>query len=78
MWKWLPILAPALLAGCLGMDRNLVRERLNDGSFQTSDSAIAEVRGLKPQLQFPCRIAVYMKPGEHDWRWTAEDKNTVM
>jgi hypothetical protein len=60
------------------MDRNLVRERLNDGSFQTSDSAIAEVRGLKPQLQFPCRIAVYMKPGEHDWRWTAEDKNTVM
>ena len=33
-----------------------------------------EARGLKPQLRFPCRIAVYLKPGDRDWRWTTEDK----
>src|SRR5579872_1158303 len=64
------------MTGCFGygLSRSAIQERLNDGSLQSSDTAIADVRGLKPQLQFPCRIALYLKPGQHDWRWTTEDK----
>ncbi len=75
VWKFVPFVVPFLMMGCAqGMDRNALHERLNDGSLQTSDAGIADVRGLKPQLQFPCRIALYLKPGQHDWRWTPEDK----
>lgn len=76
VWKRLPLFLPLLLMGCTGygLSRNTFLERLNDCSLQSPDTAIAEVRGLKPQLQFPCRIAVYLKPGDHDWRWTPEDK----
>jgi hypothetical protein len=74
VWKRWPGLVPVLLLGCQGMDRNPLQERLNDGSIQSPDAAIAEARGLQPQLKFPCRIAVYLKPGGSDWRWTPEDK----
>ena len=75
VWKFLPLVVPVLQLGCAqGLDRNALQERLNDGSLQSPDTAIADVRGLKPQLQFPCRIAIYLKPGQHDWRWTPEDK----
>jgi hypothetical protein len=80
VWTRPLLLVPVLLCGCVahGVDRNTIQERLNDGSLQTSDTSVAEVRGLKPQLQFPCRIAVYMKPGEHDWRWSPEDKAAML
>jgi hypothetical protein len=75
IWKCLPLLVPVLLCGCVtGFDRDALRERLNDGTLQSPDAAIVEARGLKPQLRFPCRIAVYLKPEGHDWRWTPEDK----
>ena len=81
-WKCLPIISLALLAGCEGYGapsfRSYTHERLNDGSLQTTDTAIANVRGLKPQLQFPCRIAIYLKPGEHEWRWTPDDKTAML
>lgn len=75
-WTRLPTLAALLACGCAhGFDRNALRERLNDGSVQSNDADIAEVRELKPQLRFPCRIAVYLKPAPgHDWRWTPEDR----
>ncbi len=74
-WKPLLVVVPVLLSGCTyGVTRNAIQERLNDGSLQTSDTAISDIRGLKPQLQFPCRIALYLKPGQSDWRWTPEDK----
>jgi rhombotail lipoprotein len=75
-WKWLPLFVPILLCGCAhGIDRTALQERLNDGSIQTTDATISEIRGLKPQLRFPCRVAVYLKPSNtHDWRWTPEDK----
>ncbi len=73
--KMVPLLVPVLLCGCAqGFDRNALQERLNDGTLQSPDAAIVEARGLKPQLRFPCRIAVYLKPGDRDWRWTPEDK----
>ncbi len=70
------LLVPVLLCGCAhGFDRDALRERLNDGTLQAPDAAIAEARGLKPQLKFPCRVAVYLKPsGDRDWRWTPEDR----
>lgn len=70
------LLAPVLLAGCAnGFDRAALQERLNDGSLQMPDKAIAEVRGTMPQLKLPCRVAVYLKPPrEANWRWTPEDK----
>ena len=69
------LLLPVLLCGCAsGFDRAALQERLNDGTLQVSDSAIAEARAIKPQLNFPCRVAVYLKPVERDWRWTHEDR----
>ncbi len=75
-WKALICCAPALLAGCAnGFNRDLLRERLNDGSLQVTDAAIAEARSLKPQLKFPCRIAYCLKPSHRgDWRWSADDR----
>jgi hypothetical protein len=75
-WKNLTALVPVLLCGCAnGFDRAALQERLNDGSIQMPDAAIAEARGTRPQLRFPCRIAVYLKPADRgDWRWTPEDR----
>ena len=73
--KHFSLLVPLLLCGCAhGFDRNALRERLNDGSLQISDTAIAEARGLKPQLKLPCRVAVYFQPERGGWHWTPEDK----
>jgi rhombotail lipoprotein len=75
-YKYLPLFVPVLLCGCAhGFDRSALQERLNDGVVQTTDTSVSEMRGLKPQLRFPCRVAVYLKPSNsHDWRWTPEDK----
>lgn len=49
--------------GCAhGFDRDALRERLNDGTLQINDKAIAEARELRPQLKLPCRVALYLKP----------------
>jgi rhombotail lipoprotein len=74
--KNLVLLVPVLLCGCAnGFDRAALQERLNDGSLQMPDAAIAEARATRPQLRFPCRIAVYLKPADRgDWRWTPEDR----
>jgi len=75
-WKCLPLLVPVLLSGCAhGFDRNALRERLNDGTLQSTDADIAAARALKPQLRLPCRMAVYLQPSrERDWHWTPEDR----
>jgi rhombotail lipoprotein len=76
IWKRLLCLVTVLLGGCAqGFDRDALRERLNDGTLQSPDAAIVEARTLKPQLRFPCRIAVHLKPSnDRNWRWTPEDK----
>jgi rhombotail lipoprotein len=70
----LPVCLVAL--GCAhGFDRDALRERLNDGTLQINDKAIAEARELRPQLKLPCRVALYLKPPhDRDWRWTPEDR----
>jgi hypothetical protein len=51
---------------------------MNEGSVQVTDVAITEVRGLKPQMRYPARIAVYLKPSNsHDWRWSPSDKQVM-
>ncbi|MBY0459771.1 MAG: hypothetical protein K2V38_20825 [Gemmataceae bacterium] len=77
-----PLIAfPALgllvaLCGCThGFNRDALRERFNDGSVQSTDADVAQARDLRPQLRFPCRIAVYLKPSNSSlWRWTPEDR----
>lgn len=76
-WKALVWSAPVFLAGCAhGFNRDLLRERLADGSLQITDAAIADARALKPQLKLPCRVAYYLHPSSRsdDWRWTPEDR----
>jgi rhombotail lipoprotein len=76
--KHLSLIVPLFLCGCAhGFDRNTLQERLNDGSLQISDTTIAEARGLKPQLKFPCRVAIYLQPERGEWHWTAEDKSAM-
>lgn len=75
-----PVAALALFAlGCAhGFDRDALRERLNDGTLQITDRAIAEAREQRPQLKLPCRVAVYLRPvGDRDWRWTPDDRTDM-
>jgi len=78
-WKTPSLLASVLVCGCAhGFDRDALRERLNDGSLQSPDAAIAEARATRPQLRFPCRIAVYLRPADRsEWRWTPEDRSAM-
>ncbi|MBA4066467.1 MAG: hypothetical protein C0501_22700 [Isosphaera sp.] len=72
-----PLLIVLVLCGChaTGFDRDALRERLNDGTLQSPDAAVAEARAARPQLKFPCRVAVHLRPpGGGDWRWTPEDR----
>src|SRR5882672_4963444 len=68
-------------SGCFatGFDRGALVERLQkEGVYEVQDKEIQEVRALKPQLAFPCRIAVYLKPPSGgDWRWTTQDKEIL-
>jgi rhombotail lipoprotein len=69
------------LSGCAtGFDRGALIERMHRESVcEVQDKEIQEVRALKPQLTFPCRIAVYLKPPSgSDWRWTSQDKEMLM
>jgi hypothetical protein len=75
--KSLIALVPVLACGCVshGFDRAAIQQRLNDGTLQVTDEAIAEARATRAQLRLPCRIAVYFKPADHgDWWWTTEDR----
>ena len=63
-----------------GFDRGCAVERLQKegGDQSLQDKEIQEVSGTKPQLAFPCRIAVYLKPPSGgDWRWTSQDKEIL-
>jgi hypothetical protein len=82
------VLLPAIvLAGCgsLGYDRSMVQARLQSEDLQVTDKEIQQVLTLKPQLAFPCRIAVYLRsdqgssssPLDSGWRWTPEDKKLL-
>lgn len=71
----LPVVA---LTGCFthGFTRSDLYSRLQDGKIEVTDADIAKAQELRPQLTFPCRIAVYLSP-KHYGHWTAKDKELV-
>lgn len=72
------VLVVALLPGCFarGFNRSSIYSRLQDSQIEVTDEEIAKAQSLKPQLAFPCRIAVYLstKSGE---RWSAKDRECI-
>jgi rhombotail lipoprotein len=68
------------LCGCVtssGFNRNLLEERLHVEAAKVTDDVIKQIQTLKPQLHFPCRIAVALRAGSGDWRWTAKDRQVM-
>lgn len=65
-----------LSLGCTtGFDRKPDVARMQDSSITVSDADVAFAQSVKPQLKFPCRIAVYFTSHNSNyWRWTAKDK----
>lgn len=71
------------LSGCVmtgGFNRPLLEMRLHEESAkekEVTDEDIQEIQTLKPQLHFPCRIAVALKGSPGEWRWTAKDRQAM-
>lgn len=69
----------AALGGCessQGFDRGRMSEQLSAGAPKATDEEISRVMGLQPQLDFPIRLAIYVKPREYYWQdsvWRIED-----
>lgn len=73
--RWVLLSALALSGCATGFDRAELQTRMQSDSLQVTDETISKAQKLQPQLRFPCRIAVYLKPNAHaDWRWTPKDK----
>jgi hypothetical protein len=45
--------------------------------LNVNDEEIAKALALKPQLHFPCKIAVHMAHEGGSWRWSAKDKQML-
>lgn len=79
----LAFLPCVVLAGCVstGFNRGALHDQLRlEGAEakEVLDEDIQQVLALKPQLTFPCRIAVYLRPGKDaSWHWTPQDKDLL-
>ena len=69
------------LSGCVmtgGFNRPLLEMRLHEeNAKEVTDEDIQEIQTLKPQLHFPCRIAVALKGSAGEWRWTFKDRQAM-
>src|SRR5258708_4835184 len=72
------------LCGCFahGFNRSVVYTRLQQEASQakTCDEEVATAQALKPQITFPCRVAVYFPQsvnGSGGGHWTAKDKEAI-
>ena len=67
------------LSGCAtGFDRGILAARCSGEPLQVTDEDVRKALDLKPQLAFPCRIAVYLCPDTGSlWRWCAKDKEIL-
>jgi hypothetical protein len=69
----------AALGGCessQGFDRGRMNQQLSANAPKATDEEISRVMGLRPQLDFPIRLAIYVKPREYYWHdpvWRIED-----
>lgn len=65
---WLSVL---LLSGCAtsqGFDRGRLEQDLAAEKATVTDDEIKRVLALKPQIQFPFRLGVFLRGGEYHWR----------
>ena len=79
MARRLPVLLLALtLSGCFarGFDHNVLTTHLQQTPIIGTDEEITKAQSLKPQLTFPCRVAVYLPP-QVSGRWKAKEKEIV-
>jgi hypothetical protein len=61
-----------------GFHRSYLEARLNDEGFKVADEEIKTIQTLRPQLHFPCRIAVALRgSNHHDARWTYKDRQQM-
>src|SRR4051794_16498582 len=69
------------LSGCVmtssGFNRSLLESRLQEEAAKATDEDIKLVQQARPQLRFPCRVAVALKSGQGDWRWTVKDRQVM-
>jgi hypothetical protein len=73
--KQILVLALCSLCGCMsGFNRDALTARFQNEGQVVTDEEITKIRALKPQLNFPCKIAVYMADENPSWRWTQQDK----
>src|SRR5262249_13630878 len=60
-----------------GFTRAMLESRLHEDTAKVTDEDIKEIQTLKPQLHFPCRIAVALQAGSGYWRWTPKDRQAM-
>lgn len=70
------VLFTAVLAGCgTGFNREAMRERMKGDPAIFGEAAVQAIEALKPQLQFPCRLAV---APPLDWSaWSQAERDEI-
>jgi hypothetical protein len=73
------------LAGCVsssGFDRGVLHESLcTKGETQVTDEEVKKAMELRPQLTFPCKVAIYLYDPDnrsYQWRWGPKDKELIL
>ena len=76
------------LAGCVttssGFDRGVLHDSLRTkGETQVTDEEVKKAMELRPQLKFPCKVAIYLYDGDnkdwaYQWRWGPKDKELIL
>lgn len=78
MYKCLWLVLVCLMLGCTGgFNREMMMTRITGEQLQVTDDEVRKAKELKPQLLFPCRVAVSLQGEGGDWRWTPKDKELL-
>src|SRR5262245_41267166 len=79
MVRRIPVLLVALtLSGCFarGFDHTTLTTHLQQIPIVVNEEEITKAQAIRPQLTFPCRVAVYLPP-QVSGRWKAKEKEIV-
>ena len=80
------ILLLLLLPGCVytssGFDRGVLHDSLRTkAETQVTDLEVKKALELRPQLSFPCKVAIYLFDADsqgYPWRWAPKDKELIL
>ena len=61
-----------------GFDRGAIGNSLRETAPSISDQDIQEAYELKPQINFPFKLALYFNGGGWNWKWSGEDKESLL